>query len=226
MGKKIDLPQSIQVEISDEFEAIEKLYALLDAGSGGYSLAVNAEKIIRLSSDLSFRSIFTGASILICDGVGLNIYSRMKFQKVNWPEIVVREAAKNRWRCLIIGGDEMTHIRAAQGMFNQYGLDVTCSVNGYSSLEYYHSIIKRHSPDIVFIGLGSPKQELLSQRFLIDFPNVFFVNCGGALEVFSGYKKRAPKFIVESNFEWLYRLIQQPRRFGRYVKLFRIFFIR
>lgn len=74
----------------------------------------------------------------------------------------------------------------------------------------------RVKPDIVLVALGIPRQELLIDRYYDQFEKGIFVGVGGSFDVLSGMKKRAPKFFVKCNLEWLYRIVTEPKRLKRF----------
>lgn len=92
--------------------------------------------------------------------------------------------------------------------------------NGYSSEEEAVKDIINKKPDILFVGTGSPKQE----KFIIKYRDYFentkiLMPVGGAYDVISKSKKRAPNWTIKCNIEWLYRLLQEPTRIKRQLKL-------
>ena len=74
---------------------------------------------------------------------------------------------------------------------------------------------QRARPDIVFVGLGFPKQEHLILRLRPRFPSIWFVSCGISLSYVSGDVTRAPSWAQHAGLEWLFRLAQEPRRLAR-----------
>lgn len=70
-------------------------------------------------------------------------------------------------------------------------------------------------PHVVWIGLGAPKQELWMQAVSARIPNVVFMGVGAAFDFLTDTKKRAPVWMQKTGLEWLYRLIQEPRRLWR-----------
>ena len=77
---------------------------------------------------------------------------------------------------------------------------------------------KMHSlePDIIFVALGVPLQEQLIYKHMRRFKKGVFIGVGGSFDVLSGEKKRAPKFFVKHNLEWLYRITTEPKRLKRF----------
>ena len=76
--------------------------------------------------------------------------------------------------------------------------------------------IKNCRPDIIFVALGVPAQEYAIRRHLDDMEKGVFIGVGGALDVLSGSKKRAPEFFIKHNLEWFYRIFREPKRLKRF----------
>lgn len=72
------------------------------------------------------------------------------------------------------------------------------------------------NPDVVLVALGIPAQELLIYNNLEKFNKGIFVGVGGSFDVLSGMKKRAPKAFRRLHLEWLYRIVNEPKRFKRF----------
>jgi N-acetylglucosaminyldiphosphoundecaprenol N-acetyl-beta-D-mannosaminyltransferase len=80
------------------------------------------------------------------------------------------------------------------------------------------SRIEQTSPGVIFCGLGFPKQERLMAILAARFPDAWLIGCGGSLAMAAGDVRRAPKWMQATGLEWLYRLLQEPRRlFSRYI---------
>lgn len=97
------------------------------------------------------------------------------------------------------------------------GLSVVGAVNGYvDNKDAVFEEIKAKRPDIVLVALGIPAQEKLIYKHLKDFDKGIFVGVGGSFDVLSGTKTRAPKFFIDHNLEWLYRIVKEPSRIKRF----------
>lgn len=73
-------------------------------------------------------------------------------------------------------------------------------------------------PDAVLVALGIPAQEMLIAKHYNRFEKGIFIGVGGSFDVLSGMKKRAPKIFIKLNLEWLYRILKEPSRFGRFYR--------
>ena len=96
-------------------------------------------------------------------------------------------------------------------------LKIAGAINGYvKDKDSVFEEMKTLSPDIVLVALGIPAQEKLIFKHLDGFNKGIFVGVGGSFDVLSGCKKRAPKFFIDHNIEWLYRIVKEPSRIKRF----------
>lgn len=117
--------------------------------------------------------------------------------------------------------------KAKQNLERDYPkINIVGICDGYCDEQSAIKKIKGSNADILFIGLGSPKQE----QFIIEnkeqLNNIkIFMPVGGSFDVISKEKKRAPNWIIKCNLEWLYRLFQEPKRIFRQLKLVKFIFL-
>ena len=101
------------------------------------------------------------------------------------------------------------------------GLTLALAVDGYQPPEAWPGIedqLKALKPDLVLVALGVPRQEIWSERVASGQPGLW-MGVGGSFDVWAGVKKRAPGWMCRMQFEWLYRLIQEPSRWRRMLSL-------
>nr|WP_252306307.1 WecB/TagA/CpsF family glycosyltransferase [Vibrio alginolyticus] len=102
----------------------------------------------------------------------------------------------------------------------QQGVNVVGSQDGYfSDEELLINEIRRSGAKILSVALGSPKQELFMKKAKDSGLTCFMMGVGGTYNVFVGEVKRAPDFWCRLNLEWLYRLLSEPSRIFRQIKL-------
>ena len=93
-------------------------------------------------------------------------------------------------------------------------LEYRC-IDGFRSDIEYSQLMEALKPDVVFVGMGSPRQEILISRLQVNRPNCFYMGIGGSLDVLTGNVKRAPAVYRQYGLEFLYRLLKEPRRILR-----------
>lgn len=192
--------------------------SLISSGKGGYTVAINALKIVGYNNNSETRRIINQGIFHVPDGVGavhaLKLLHKRNSMKLDLPGSMLDLASQEKYRCFFLGASEDSNSKAYDKVASMYpGINRVGRLNGYFK-EYseVRNAIKESNPQVVLLALGSPKQEHLSNELLKEFPHILFVGCGGRFDILAGKLKRAPKWIVENNFEWLYRLLLEPRK--------------
>jgi len=193
-------------------------------GLGGYSVAINAEKIQRFERDEALRAVVGGAALPVADGagavIGLRVLHGARSAKIDLPRTLLETAHDEGWRVFVGGASEEVNVGAARTIASRHpGIAIVGRLNGYEPVERFIAAIAEARPQVMLLAMGSPRQELVAAQIVEAVPNVFIVGCGGALDILAGVKQRAPRFMVENNLEWLYRLYKEPSRWRRQLVL-------
>lgn len=187
-------------------------------------IAMNAEKAIK--SDETMKGIIN-ANIGYPDGVGIVLAMLVRGAGVTkipgvelWLDIIRTYAAT---RSFYLVGAKQTVIDDTVARLKAEFPQIRISGyrDGYldeAQIRKLESDLQRLKPDIVFVAQGSPRQELLMHRLLKTHP-ALYMGLGGSFDVYSGHSRRAPALFVNIGMEWLYRLLKEPSRAGRYRSL-------
>ena len=193
-------------------------------------VAVNAEKILH-ATDQS-RAIIN-RNLGYPDGIGAVWALRKKGHRSTvkipgcelWLDLI-QKYYKNKSFYLVGGKDEVINATVATLKSEFDGIIICNYRNGYiKTKEEEQALIEdivTHQPDVVFVAMGSPKQEQLMERIQQQHQAVY-QGLGGSFDVYTGNVKRAPRWWVKNNLEWAYRLINQPSRIKRQIHLLRFF---
>ena len=193
-------------------------------------VAVNAEKILHATDES--RNLIN-RNLGYPDGVGA-VWALKKKGYKNvvkipgcelWLDLV--ETYHKTKSFYLVGGKQAIIDETIQKLKSEFKAITICNYrNGYIKTEQEEidliEDIKKHKPDVVFIAMGSPKQELLMERIQREHSAVY-QGLGGSFDVYTENVKRAPKWWVNNNLEWAYRLINQPSRIKRQIHLVRFF---
>ena len=213
------------IPFSTDEQLVRFLNEKFSSRTGFYSIAINAEKLIRSNEDECFSKIVEEAIFPIPDGIAAVLLLKkkgFKAKKIDLPKFIVRYCSENNLKLALIGATSKNNEFACKNLIKKHkDLNIVLGLDGYKDEEIMISEIRRCKPEVVLLGLGTPKQEFLAKKLHQIFPNIVFVNSGGAIDVFSGSVKRAPVFIQNLNIEWLFRMIIQPTRIRRYSSLFK-----
>lgn len=191
-------------------------------------VAVNAEKI--LMADQEF-SEFISANIGYPDGVGavwlLQRKGYSQASKIPGVELwldIINEKHKINTFYLVGGKEEVIQATVAKIKEEFPCISILGYRNGYIQCDEEKDAlitdIKSKKPDVIFIAMGSPKQEKLMEE-LQKVHSAVYQGLGGSFDVYTGRVERAPKWWLDNNLEWAYRLIKEPWRIKRQIKLVR-----
>ena len=213
------------------FTSDEELLASVNQ-SKGILVAINAEKILHATDQT--RSIIN-RNIGYCDGSGAVIALKNKGCKnvikipgcELWLKII--EATYKQKTFYLVGGKQEVIEETVSKLNNDYsGIRIVNFRNGYIETDRERlsliTDVAEKKPDVVFVAMGSPKQELLMEEMFSKHPAIY-QGLGGSFDVYTGRVKRAPKWWVEHNLEFAYRLINQPSRIKRQIHLVRFLFL-
>ncbi len=207
------------------FASHEELLAYVSQKKG-ILVAINAEKILHATDE---TRIIINSNIGYCDGSGavamLKRKGVMNVCKIAGCELWLRIIAKfyKEKTFYIIGAKQEVIEQAIAKLKEEYkGINIVGFRNGYiktdEEKETLIEDITTKRPDIVFVAMGSPKQEYLMQE-IQKRHQAIFQGLGGSLDVYTGNVKRAPKWWLDHNLEFAYRLLKEPKRIKRQIYL-------
>lgn len=213
-----------------EQQTVQRVRNDLADGVGGWVCPVNLDVLRQLDASADVRDLVADAELLVADGMPLVWASRLRGAPL--PERVAGSAlihslsaaaADDGRSVFLLGGNPGAAEAAAMQLVAEApGLRVVgtmCPPMGFERSPQELARIERAvlaaRPDIVFVGLGFPKQERLVRRLRPLLPRTWFLSCGISFSFVSGEISRAPRYLQRLGLEWLHRLAQEPRRLAR-----------
>ena len=175
------------------------------------------------------KKILNSASVLLPDGEGLLLASRLmgeaiqnKVSGIDFGEELIALCKEEGKSVFLLGGAPSIAKKAAKKLIKKHPKLNICGIHdGYFSSRDEGALIKkiqRAEPDALIVCMGFPKQEKFVYEHRNDFRDVKVIAClGGALDVWSGKKTRAPDIVQRARLEWLWRILCDPRRAKRFV---------
>ncbi|MDR1616134.1 MAG: WecB/TagA/CpsF family glycosyltransferase [Syntrophomonadaceae bacterium] len=211
-------------------QALDTVEKLVQNKQPAPVVTVNAEIIYRAYKDQTLRRIINQAALITPDGIGAvwagKILGHPFPERVTGIDLlysVCERAVEKKWKVFLLGANPGIAETAAEKIRADFtGINICGVQDGYFKAEQTPCIIERINdlqPDIVAVGLGSPKQEYWISQYKDQLNASVFIGLGGSFDVIAGVKKRAPAWIIKLNLEWLYRLIKEPSRFKRQLAL-------
>ena len=204
---------------------------LTTSGSAGAVIAVNPEKMVRAQQDANLLACLREARLLIPDGVGVVLAARLlglgRMQRVAGCELmpeICAAAERRQAGIFLFGASESVNARVAAVLQARFPrLCIRGRHDGYVSDENMTGIVEAINASgatILFLALGSPRQELWMQQYLPQLQHVRLCQgVGGTFDVLAGTVRRAPAAFIHLHLEWLYRLLSQPNRILRQTAL-------
>ena len=201
-------------------EVLKSIGSFLKDDKQHYIVLPYSEFIVRAQKDKGFKDILNSADLSLCESRGLCLVAGLCLQKSLKENIygvdLIRGLISNSQfiisKIFLLGGKPEVVEKTRQRL----GDKVIGVEHGYQNLDEVIDKINRVEPNVLLVGLGSPKQERWIYKNLKKMPSVkLAIGVGGAFDFISGRVKRAPKFLQKIGLEWLWRLAIQPRRIKR-----------
>jgi N-acetylglucosaminyldiphosphoundecaprenol N-acetyl-beta-D-mannosaminyltransferase len=215
------------MDVVTEAQAVKAIVDAAVEGCGHWTITANLDHVRRYHSDPAQKELIDSADLVVADGMPLVWASRLAREplpeRVSGSSMVwsVCEAAAERGQSIfLLGGNPGIAERAARVFEDRYaGLEIAgtaCPPVGFENdaeeLQSIETQLTSRMPDIVFVALGFPKQDLLIRRLREVLPGASFLGVGISLSYATGDLSRPPGWICQLGLEWAYRLWQEPTR--------------
>ena len=213
-----------RVDLAGVLEAVD---SFIEEGTPRLVATANVDHLMQLRKDAHFRDTYRRASLIVTDGVPLIWASRL-FRKplpgrVNGTDLfesLSARAAGKGWRVFLLGGAaEDAHIAARVLEKRHPGIVIASAYAPPMGFERNEredrkavDAVKAAHPDILFVGLGAPKQEKWICAHMDELKVPVSIGVGVSFSLVAGTVKRAPPWFQRSGLEWFWRLLQEPRR--------------
>lgn len=190
-----------------------------------FVVTANPEIIMHAEKEPPIRELLLSEEAeIVPDGISvvkamriLGLPARERITGVDLAEKLLHQAGRAGKTVFLLGAKEEVVSALAEKLREEHPKIRVHYRNGYGKdKDADFREIAATAPDLVLVALGAPAQELLIFRHLKKFSKGVFVGVGGSFDVLSGSKRRAPAFFVKTNTEWLYRIVREPSRLGRF----------
>lgn len=210
-------------------DLLDTLDSLISREAPSLVVTANVDQCIDLSSSPGLWAAYKAASLRTLDGMPLVWLAKTLGAKgvvrqtgADMLYKCVEASSKRGWRIVILGGEPSANDRAVANLRRDFAAaDIQGMQLPFSSdfqtpeVKAAVAVLAALRPDVVFLCLGSPKQENFFMQLQQELPPAAYVGAGAAVDFASGDKRRAPIVIQKLGLEWTWRLVQEPRRLGR-----------
>ena len=209
-------------------EALARGEALMEEHAAPYVVTPNPEIVMLCREDAETAAAVECASLVIADGIGvihgakiLGTPLKQKLPGIDFTTALMERMAKKGRSVFLFGAKPGVAEAAAEKLQKRFpGLVVAGTNDGYFSDDApIISKISAARPDLLLVCLGAPKQEKWMYSHAGGLDVGLMIGAGGSLDVFAGTVERAPEKWQKAGLEWFYRLLKEPRRIGRMMKL-------
>ncbi len=224
---KIDV-MGVRFDNLSKQEFVERAKTMIRTKTRGYCVTPNAEIVYEAIQDDSFRELLNGAALVLPDGAGVVLGAKIlgtpireKVAGIEFGEAVCQLLAENGGRLYLLGGKPGIAEHAGENLKAKYpGLVICGTADGYFKDEAeVVAKVNEARPDVLFVCLGAPKQEKFMKNHFDELDATLMLGLGGSLDGYAGVAQRAPKWMIDLSLEWLYRLVKEPKRLGRMMRL-------
>lgn len=211
-------------------KTIDEIEELIKKRESSYIVTPNVAHIVSLQKDKELEKIYQEASLVIPDGMpllwGAKILGRPLKERVAGSDLLpafCEVAAKKGYKLFFLGAGPGVAVKAAKILTQKNpGLKIVGTYSppfGFENSEEDNrkivSMITETKPDVLFVGLGAPKQEKWIWKHKDQLEVPVLIGVGAAFDFIAGTAKRAPKWMQKCGLEWFFRLCQEPRRLWR-----------
>lgn len=199
-----------------------------------FIVAINPEKILKARKDEKLKKLLNNATYEIPDGIGVIYASKLRkgniksrITGIDSMEMLCKLSEEKEYKIFMYGAKKEIIKKAKENLEIKFqNIKIVGIIDGYEKdNDKIINLINKSKADIVFVALGSPKQEYWITENMDKVNAKIFQGVGGSFDVFSGNIKRAPKWMQQIGLEWLYRLIKEPKRIFRQIKLFKFLWL-
>jgi N-acetylglucosaminyldiphosphoundecaprenol N-acetyl-beta-D-mannosaminyltransferase len=217
----LGVPVSIFTDYDDALDLIRQRILLR---LPTFCVAVNPEKVYRAKQDPKLFDLLQSAHIRVCDGIGISVASMLLYSQhiprctgIDLFLRVVHLSAEEGYKVFLLGASPEVNAAGCRGLVrNHPGLRIAGCHHGFFNDSA--AIVKKindSGADLLFVAMGSPRQEYWIGEHMRNLKTRFCMGIGGSLDVVSGSVKRAPELFRKTGTEWLFRLLSQPSRLNR-----------
>jgi len=208
-------------------ESMEELLKSINSFKKVHIVSGNPQVLYNgLQNNVLLDNFISKNSIIIPDGVGTVICSKIvkqpvkeKIAGIEVMDNIVKKCEKENQGIYLLGSTQEALDMCNINLRTKYPrLSILGSHDGYFDLDNCEEILKeieKVNPQVLFIAMGCPRQEIFIANYMDRLPCKVFMGVGGSFDIIAGNLKRAPKWMINLGLEWLYRVAKEPFRIKR-----------
>ncbi len=218
----------VKIDNVDMKNAVSRVLAYTKDKGCRMVFTPNAEMVMAAAKNPSLMDVLNSSDMTVPDGAGVVLGARLLRmpvkEKVAGIDLIKSVfSTGEKLSVFLYGSAPGVAEKASENITKTYTNITVCGTeHGYRETNYSTDLVKKINslePDIILVALGVPAQEMWISKNSKNLLAGVAIGCGGTLDVLSGNVKRAPDWMIKLSLEWLYRLVKQPKRFGRMMQI-------
>jgi N-acetylglucosaminyldiphosphoundecaprenol N-acetyl-beta-D-mannosaminyltransferase len=201
-------------------QAVAKIIHMIQNGGVNHVIPMNPYKLHRIKTNNDLRMVINKADMLLPSGAGLQWASKMlknplheTISILSFMMDIIRISEIKEYTIFFVGAKPEIVERAKLRIVGRHG--------GFFNQDREQSVIeamRKSEANIIFVGLGFPKETKWIHSKKNQFKNTIFIEVGGSIDIISGEIKKAPAYCMERNLDWFYRIIARPWKIARLIR--------
>lgn len=207
-------------------ETLDTIDGFIAARGVHHHVVLNVAKVVRAEREPELRSIIEGCDIISADGQPIIWASRWlgsplrdRVTGIDLMMRLIERASQRGHRLYLLGAREAVVRAAAERIAREHpGTVIAGWHDGYWAPDREAELVRdiaASRPDILFVAISSPRKELFLAKWKDEIAAPFVMGVGGSFDVYAGVTRRAPMWMQRAGLEWLFRVVQEPRRMWR-----------
>ena len=206
----------VKISSGDSKEILDFITKRISENQKTYCIPLNLTKYVMSKKDAKLKDVIKSADLIISDGVSMVWLSkRARYNDVHHvtgidlAEKIIFYSKERDWKIFFLGATPENLDKAIENLKSKFNSPYISGFHhGYfkqNEIKHITSLINESNADILFLGMGLPQKEYFIHDYFDKLNVKFCLAVGGAFDIWSGAKQRAPKFIQMVGLEWLYR---------------------
>ncbi len=211
-------------------QAVYKIIRMIEEKGVHHVITLNPYKLHRLRTNADLRLISDKANMHIASGAGVGWAAKFlknplkeRIGLLSFMMEVIRLAEIKEYTIFLVGGKPEVAERAFFNIKKSFpNIRIVGRHGGFFDETREKAVIeaiRKSEANIVFVGLGFPKEDKWIYKIKGEFKNTVFISVGGSFDTISGEKRKAPSYFMENGLDWFYRIITRPWRIGRLLRV-------
>lgn len=217
----------IFIDNMDADEIVQHVFDCVKCKKPVQIVGVNVDQIVTINKNEQSKRIFRDAEIVFIDGKPIkwmcSLLGRPAKERITGPDLmeyICEKGAALSLRVFLLGAASGVAKKCGEVLAEKFpGIVISGSYsppfgfqNDFEEMKKINSMLKNSNSDLLFVGMGSPKQDIFIYENMADYGIPVSFSMGAALDFIAGNVKRAPRWMVNSGLEWLHRISQNPKR--------------